>query len=126
MADIVRVGFAPDISRDLFVVAAASPDEVPTVLGLSCPYFVCLLACDATAIPETEIAILARRLLKAGCVYVCCWGPGCEQVHDLFDVADLALRPDGPFAMSTWHSKEPLSDALWFFLSCSFPAEEYL
>jgi hypothetical protein len=63
--------------------------------------------------------------LQAGCVHVCCWGPGCERVHDLFDLANLELRPDGPFAMSTWHSKEPLSQALCFFLFCTFPDNAY-
>src|SRR5437016_766034 len=124
MPELVRVDSGGACNRELFVVEAASTDDVPAV-ALPCPYFVCLLAWDATAASDAEISVLATSLQQAGCVYVCCWGPGCERVHDLFDLADLELRPDGPFAMSTWHSKEPLSEALWFFLFCTFPDEAY-
>jgi hypothetical protein len=95
------------------------------VLPLPPPYFACLLAWDATTASDEEVMALARRLLRAGCVYVCCWGPGCERVHDSFDLADLELRPDGPPALSTWHTEEPLAEALWFFLFCTFPDDAY-
>lgn len=125
MAEVVRVGSGGACNRELFVIEASGPANVPAVLPLPCPYFGCLVAWDAAAVSDEEVAALARRLLPAGCVYVCCWGPGCERVHDLFDLADLELVPDGPFAMSTWHSKEPLSEALWFLLYCTFPDDTF-
>lgn len=125
MASLVHVGFEAFSERELFVIEVARLDEVPPDFVLPSRYFACLLVCDTTTISETEVADLARRILEAGCVYIFCWGPGCERVHDLFDQADLELRPDGPFAMSTCHSKEALSKALWFFLYCTFPDEVY-
>lgn len=125
MAEVVRVGFGGTCNRELFVIEAGGPEDVPALLSLPGPHFACLVAWDAAAVRDEEVSALARRLLRAGCVYVCCWGPGCERVHDLFDLADLELRPDGRFAMSTWHSKEPLSKALWFLLSCTFPDDAY-
>jgi hypothetical protein len=111
-----------DVSgRELFVLDAARPDEVLLAALAAGPYFACLLAWDAREVSDPAIRAVAARVLRAGCVYVCCWGPGCERVHDLFDEADLALRPDGPWAMSTWHSEEPLPEALWFFLRCTWP-----
>jgi hypothetical protein len=95
------------------------------LLSLPCPHFACLVAWDASVAPAAEVTALVGRLLRSGCVYVVCWGPGCERVHDLFDLADLELRPDGPHAMSTWHDKEPLSEALWFLLFCTFPDDAY-
>jgi hypothetical protein len=125
MADLVKVGQAETSGRDLFLIEAAGPGDVPAVLALPCPYFACLLAWDATAVPDAEVAALARRLLLAGCVYVCCWGPGCERVHDLFDLAALDLGPDGPFCMSSWHAGVPLAEALWIRLFCSWPGDAY-
>jgi hypothetical protein len=111
--------------RRLFVLEVAGPDNVPSACPLPGPYFACLLAWDAQTASDESIAAVASRLLRAGCVYVCCWGPDCSRVHDLFDLAELELRPDGPWAMSTWHGAEPLSEALWFLLSCSWPDDAY-
>ncbi len=126
MAEVVRVGRGGVCGRDLFVIEVAGPDDVSAVLQLPGPYFACLLACDATAVPTTKVLALARRLLQAGCVYVCCWGPGCERVHDVLDEVDLDLRPDGPITMTTWHSNDSLARALWFFLSCTRPNDAYV
>ena len=50
-----------------------------------------------------------------------CWGPDCERVHDAIDLADLEWRPDGPWAMTTWHAREPLAEAIWFALFVAWP-----
>ncbi len=71
MAELVRVGSEAVSERELFVIEASRPDEVPSVLSLPSRYFACLLACDATATGEAELAELARRLLNVGCVYIC-------------------------------------------------------
>lgn len=60
-----------------------------------------------------------------GCVYVCTWGPDCERVHDQFDEEDFSLHEEGPWIMSTWHAKEPLSEAIWFALNCTWPDEAF-
>jgi hypothetical protein len=125
MAEFVRVGCESISERELFAVKAASPDDVPSLAALPGPYFACLIAWDASSVQDEVVLRLARKLLRAGCVYVCCWGPDCERVHDLFDQAELELRPDGPIAISTWHSDEPLSEALWFMLFNADPDPAY-
>ncbi len=120
-----RVGQYEMFDRELFVIAVGHSDDVPAAVVLPCPYFACLVAWDARGASDDELRAVADRLTRAGCVYVCCWGPDCERVHDAFDLADLDQRPDGPYAMSTWHSREPLSEALWFLLACAAPDSAY-
>src|SRR5947208_1034072 len=107
--------------RSLFVLDVARPDDVPTPITVPGPHFVCLLAWDARRATDTELATLAGRLLRAGCAYAVCWGPDCERVHDAFDLADLGWRPDGPWAMTTWHTDDSLAEAVWFALFVAWP-----
>ncbi len=107
--------------RSLFVLEAAEPSDIPASVSFPSAYFVCLLAWDARQASDSDIRTVADRLIRAGCVYVCCWGPDCERVHDLFDSAELELRPDGPWSMSTCHGREPLSDAMWFAIFTAWP-----
>jgi hypothetical protein len=111
--------------RTLFALDAPCPDNIPTTLPGFGPYFVCLLAWDARQVSVAGILAVAERLLRAGCVYAACWGPDCERVHDLFDEVDLELRPDGPWAITTWHSEEPLSEAIRFALSSAWPDDAF-
>jgi hypothetical protein len=107
--------------RSLFVLDVVDPDGVPATVPVPGPHFVCLLAWDACKATDTELVSLASRLLRAGCVYAVCWGPDCERVHDVFDIADMNWRPDGPWAMTTWHTDDPLAEALWFSLFVAWP-----
>lgn len=100
--------------RERYLIEAERPEDVPPSLTLLCRSFVCLLALDASEVPDATIEGLARRLFAAGCVYICCWGAACSRVHDFFDEVDVERAPDGPFAMSTWHEGESLAEALRF------------
>jgi len=122
MDEVGRCGLT---GRPLFVLVAACPDDVPAALPVPGPYFVCLLAWDARGVSAADIGTVAGRLLRAGCVYAVCWGPDCERVHDIFDEVELELRPDGPWAMTTWHSSEPLSEAIWFALFSAWPDDAF-
>ena len=115
----------PVTGRAFFVIDVANVDDFPEKLSLPSHHFVCLIAWDATHATDAEITKLADQLHWAGCVYVCCWGPDCERVHDAFDLVDIDLRPDGPWRMSTWHSKEPLGEAIWFSMFSASPVEEF-
>jgi hypothetical protein len=119
------IGRDPVSARDLFVASLASTGDVADVLTLPSRYFVCLLAWESTSRSDTEILEFMRTLVKAGCVYLCSWGPGCERVHDLFDEADLERSSEGPFAMSTWHADEPLAEAVWFALFNAYPDDAF-
>jgi hypothetical protein len=120
-----EVGQEAASGRRLFALDAALPGDIPAMLPVPGPYFVCLLAWDARQASAAEIGAVARRLLAAGCVYAVCWGPDCERVHDAFDEEDLGRRPNGPWAMTTWHTDEPLSEAIWFALFTAWPDDAF-
>jgi len=51
-------------------------------------------------------------------------GPDCERVHDCFDEA-MVLKEGREITVdnviTTWHSRETLSEALCFFINSAFP-----
>ncbi|HTR43632.1 MAG TPA: hypothetical protein VMH87_18630, partial [Pseudomonadales bacterium] len=85
-------------------------------------HFVAFVTADATRVDAIVLANFCRKLVQAGCVYFCAWGPDCERVHDIFD--ELIFNTD-PVIMTTWHDKESLDSALWFFLFSAFPDDGY-
>ena len=122
-----RVGRDAAWDRDLFVLSIPRPEEMPALV-LSSPRFVCLLAWDARTATVEEISVLARRLLDAGAVYICSWGPGCERVHDIIDeeqVGDGTVTTES-VVMTTWHDDEPLADTLDFVLTTAIPDDAYM
>lgn len=121
MASLEHIGREPSSSHELYLVNAASPDEVPRSFNVAGPSFVCLLAWDADASSRESIVALAHRLIHAGCAYICCWGAACSLVHDIFDLVSIERGSDAPLIMSTWHESESLDDALWFALFTAFP-----
>lgn len=112
--------------RDLFVIEATHPSEVGPEFSFPSRYFACLLAWDAVSASQEQVTELAEKLLQAGCFYICCWGPGCERVHDVFDAVTIEQQPDGPVVMSTWHADQLLSEAVRFLLFSTQPDEAYV
>jgi hypothetical protein len=54
----------------------------------------------------------------------------CEFVHDAVDQCDYQKRREAgkevsadSIVMTTWHARESLQEALWFFKICAMPAE---
>src|SRR5687767_7300718 len=92
MPEPERVSYDSVMERDLYVLDLGAADDFPARLMLPSSNFACLLAWDARAASDAEIATLARKLLDAGAAYVCTWGPDCERVHDIID-AEL-IEPD--------------------------------
>lgn len=85
--------------------------------------FTLVVAAHASTRNELEEIVIrrfAREAVAAGCGYVCTWGPGCESVHDLFDVEAIAADR---FVMSTWHDDWPLHDVLYFALTQAIPED---
>jgi hypothetical protein len=123
-------GYDTVTERRLFALHLALPSDFPARVGLPPGNFVCLLAWDARGVPVDVVSTLVERLLTAGACYFVCWGPDCERVHDIIDEIDADPRselgaPDGSVIMTTWHSREPLSEALWFFLRWANPDDHY-
>src|SRR5437016_4705060 len=79
----------------------------PADLKLPSTHFCLLIAADGLDTHADTISALAASAIRAGCAYVCAWGPACEFVHDVFDETYLGpddLPPGQPVLMSTWHS----------------------
>ena len=109
----------------LFVLEIPDAAMLPD-LRLPSPRFVCLLVWDAENASGETLAQVAEWLLDQGAVYVCCWGKDCERVHDAFDSVIISRNPDcDPLVRTTWHSKEPLAEAIYFALYTAWPDEEY-
>jgi hypothetical protein len=112
--------------RELFMLSAGCPEDIPGTLGLPSPYFVCLIAWDATGASDEAVRSVAEKLVGAGCVYACCWGPDCERVHDMIDRIDVERDPGADrVVMTTWHGRDSLARALWFFLNLTQPDPAY-
>jgi hypothetical protein len=116
--------------RDLYFLSVSNPSLFPEDLSLPSPHFSVFLALDATEMDDAVVTMIARPLLRAGAVYVCCYGPDCERVHDIIDQEEiLQLGPieqdDGSVIMTTWHAHDTLQDALWFFVFNSWPDNKY-
>jgi hypothetical protein len=123
-----RVGYDDVKERALYVLDLDAAEDLPAPVGLPSAHFACLLAWDARVASDAEIARLARWLLDSGAAYVCTWGPDCERVHDIIDgeaAAGDRLVDVNHVVMTTWHDADPLSEAIWFSLFCSWPAAAY-
>ena len=108
--------------RELYFVAALEFAALPESFTFPSARFVALLVADTTQVADETLSSFARALLGAGCSYFCAWGPGCERVHDLFD-QECLFTP--AVIMTTWHAKESLDGALWFFLRSSWPDDAH-
>jgi hypothetical protein len=117
-------GINPTSQRPLFSDFVSSFDALEHV-SLPSAHTVLFIAADARGVQTDTVGRVAERLLAAGVIYVCAWGPDCERIHDIFDevhVGDGSTEPSFTF-MSTWHSDETLEDGLWFFIECAFPPD---
>jgi hypothetical protein len=97
------------------------PDEPPPPLSAA-PF--CGVIVAETRATEAWRERVTEWLVKSGCLYAVAWGVDCEAWHDSFDDANLREFdygdiPDDRFVMTTWHSKEPLSEAFWFAGQCA-------
>lgn len=112
-------------TRNFCVGSVKLLQDIPSALEAVSAKYCLFLAFDASSINDEEIRRIAKLLLERGIAYFCVWGPDCERVHDLFDLERLPEEPRDRVVMTTWHSKESLSKALWFFEYCAEPAEGF-
>jgi hypothetical protein len=93
-----------------------SPGKPPPAIKAR-PYRAVLIA-DEGASQDWQNDVCSW-LAESGCLYFIAWGVACEGWHDTMDwtaleAFDFSEIPDDRFVMTTWHDKEPLSEALWF------------
>jgi hypothetical protein len=98
-----------------------APNESPPPLQVA-PFRAVLIA--DRAVTSSWRQAIAAWLVSSGCLYFVAWGAGCEAWHDDVDCANLETFdygdiPDEHFVMTTWHEKDPLSEALWFAGQCA-------
>jgi len=112
------------------IFAINSIEQVAHCLPSQKKYFALLLAWDAPEIKQEELMELFRPLLDRGLAYLCAWGDRCENVHDAVDMCvvekDLRVGEADYLLMTTWHAKESLDEALWFFENLAIPAENHV
>jgi hypothetical protein len=118
-----------------FAVIELSDFRWPSSIYPPSRRFRLLVAADVTTLETDAISKFASAALNCGMVYFCAWGPDCERLHDLVDEVIVndelgERRFTGPNAndviFTTWHSKEGLSEALDFFITCAEPTEGFL
>jgi hypothetical protein len=122
------LGVAPLFEREVLLIALAALGDPFAWSNLSSRRFTCFCALDIEAVPSTALSKFCSRLIELGCAYFCAWGPGCERVHDAMDeqaMGDDPPKTDVGCVMTTWHADESLEEALWFFLNCTVPDEDY-
>ncbi len=129
--------------RDMYMAVVSSAEDVPADFRLPTKYFLAMIVWDSATSSVDSISRLVEALLRSGCVYIDCWGSGCERMHDisdelivLFQVGLMDTRPtdaqdlsatgdEGRLIMTTWHAKETLDEALHFYLTDTHSGEEY-
>ena len=126
----IRLELHKNSGRQLYSLVLASPSDMPVHIDVQSPNFVCLIAWDARDATGHEIATLVEPLLRSGASYLVCWGPDCRRVHDIID--EVVTAPENQFGvpedsciMTTWHESEPLTEAIWFFLTSAWPEVHY-
>jgi hypothetical protein len=118
---------AASASRTVWSGEAGSVAELARDLRPPTSRFVLFIAADALGPGDSEMHSAATNLLQAGASYVCCWGPGCERLHDAFDTAALPFQAasDDDVIMTTWHDDESLEEAVWFAVHNAWPTPAY-
>jgi hypothetical protein len=115
-------GIEPSRSRRVYGIHCPRFEDLAPAIAVASPRFVLLVAADAGLISGIDETL--KRLLDIGCVYLCAWGPQCEQLHDDMDHVVLTQELDGTperCIMTTWHSKESLDEAARFALHWAVP-----
>lgn len=110
------------------VTLAELGDDWQWPFGTGVEWFVAFIAADARGTSDLQIVALAQEMVKHSCTYVCAWGPGCDRVEALADLAYTeAAETSGedslPFLMTTAHAGESLASALWFASATAFPGD---
>jgi hypothetical protein len=108
-------------SRSYRVGKVSSIKEIETAIEEGSLHFMLFIATDATGVSNDELRVVARMLLDRGLAGLCVWGEDCPRVHDQFDFERSPNEHDGSVVETTWHSDEPINEALWYFANVAYP-----
>jgi hypothetical protein len=125
---VVGKVFVDKPTKSLHLCSSESIADLATVVCTTSQHFGLLIAFDARGVEWEAIESVAEKLIGKGLVYLCAWGPDCERVHDAFDDASVELNAEATVddvIMTTWHSNEGLTEALWFFVNSAYPTRSY-
>lgn len=122
MSELQKLGhnsFCAD--RDMYLLSIDRADQIPD-FAIGSPHFGVLLAWHCEKEAPDVLSSIAHKLISLGGVYFCCWGNGCELLHDAIDYASMErdIHSD-PVLMTTWHNDESLREVLWYFLNSTVP-----
>jgi hypothetical protein len=92
------------------------PNQTPPDIRIS-PFRAVVVIDDPVS--DEWRGLASEWLVRSGCLYMVAWGLDCSLWDDSVDHANLAAFdygdiPDDKFVMTTWHDREPLSEAFWF------------
>ncbi len=107
-----------DVEKIIYLCPASTLEDLAEKISPNTANFALFIAMDATAIDDAEILRGAKTLLAKGQCLLSAWGPDCERVHDLFDVAARKINDEltgDDVIMTSWHENESLGEALFFF-----------
>ena len=119
--------YPPDSDRRLYLLECDSFNEiVPSVRDLPGNHCIVFLIADFKTTTLDDLTALSRELINVGARYFCAAGNGCQTAHLAFDLACCEFEPDSEnVILTTDHSHESFTDAIWFVLNCAYPVDPY-
>jgi len=117
-------------NKFLFPVYSIEIESVFELKKLQLPkqYYTMLLLADYSKLNREELSKIAKELIQNGLRYVCAWGKECSMGDMAFDIGNILWQEencDSLHVMTTWHD-ESLAEAVWFWLYCARPDDEFL
>ncbi|HUI52053.1 MAG TPA: hypothetical protein VLX60_09725 [Terriglobales bacterium] len=110
--------------RNLYLCEAHSIEDLHLVIQPNSQRFCLLLLMDAGLINADKVREAGAYLAELGMVYLCAWGPECENIEDLMDEGTRRFNETlggNDVIMTTSHASESLEEALWYFVHSAFP-----
>ena len=123
-----HLGLDSTTNRQVYLLSLNGLEELPDSFVQLSPRFVMLLMGDFSQRPQ-DLGSIAKRLVDAGCSYLCTWGPGCELMHDEMDEARLKapqlVDDHDSVLMTTDHADDSIEDTVEFAVLRTTPAGIY-
>lgn len=111
-----------------YLCPSKSIENLGNEVSPSTANFALFVAMNANGVADASVLQGAKKLLARGLACLCAWGPDCERIHDLFDAAAKdtnSLLSGDDVIMTTWHARESLEEALWFFVHPAFVTAKF-